>query len=53
MVFYWRESLDDGIYDAGGNVVRPSGRGRSRYIGTQADVVLGWEPVRWFAAEIA
>jgi hypothetical protein len=52
-VFYWRESLGDGIYDVGGNLVRPSDRSRSRYIGTQADVVLGWEPVRWFTAELA
>nr|WP_206079032.1 alginate export family protein [Mesorhizobium camelthorni] len=52
-VFYWRESLDDGIYDAGGGLVRPSGGSRSRYIGTQADVVLGWEPVRSFSAELS
>lgn len=52
-VFYWRESLGDGIYDTGGNIVRPSGGSRARYIGTQADLVLGWEPVRWFSAELA
>jgi hypothetical protein len=52
-VFYWRDSLDDGIYDTGGGLVRPSGGTRSRYIGTQADMVLGWEPVRWFSAELA
>jgi hypothetical protein len=52
-VFYWRESLGDGIYDVGGSLVRPSGGSRARYIGTQADVVLGWEPARWFSAELA
>jgi hypothetical protein len=52
-VFYWRESLGDGIYDVGGNLVRSSDHSRSRYVGTQADVVLGWEPVRWFATELA
>ncbi|WP_165820310.1 alginate export family protein [Microvirga sp. KLBC 81] len=52
-VFYWRDSLGDGIYDTGGGLVRPSGGSRSRYIGTQADVVLGWEPTRWFSAELA
>jgi hypothetical protein len=43
MVFYWRESLGDGIYGFGGNLIRPSGGSRARYIGTQADVALGWE----------
>ncbi len=52
-VFYWRESLGDGIYDTGGNIVRGSDGSRARYIGTQADLVLGWEPVRWFSAELA
>ncbi|HLM38794.1 MAG TPA: alginate export family protein [Microvirga sp.] len=52
-VFYWRESLGDGIYDTGGNIVRASDVSRARYIGTQADLVLGWEPVRWFSAELA
>lgn len=52
-VFYWRESLGDGIYDTFGGLVRPSDNSRARYIGTQADVVLGWEPTRWFSAELA
>jgi hypothetical protein len=52
-VFYWRESMGDGIYDTGGGLVRPSNGSRARYIGTQADVVLGWEPTRWFSAELA
>jgi hypothetical protein len=52
-VFYWRESLGDGIYDSGGGLVRPSDNSRARYIGTQADIVLGWEPTRWFSAELA
>jgi hypothetical protein len=33
--------------------VRPSDNSRARYIGTQADLVLGWEPTRWFSAELA
>jgi Alginate export len=52
-VFYWRESLGDGIYDTAGGLVRPSDNSRARYVGTQADVVLGWEPTRWFSAELA
>jgi hypothetical protein len=52
-VLYWRESLGDGIYGNGGNIVRSAGGSRARYIGTQADLVLGWKPVRWFGAELA
>ena len=37
----------------GGGLVRPSDNSRARYIGTQADLVLGWEPTRWFSAELA
>lgn len=52
-VLYWRESMGDGIYDTGGNIVRSAGGSRARYIGTQADLVLGWEPARWLSAELA
>jgi hypothetical protein len=51
-VLYWRDSLGDGIYDAGGSLVRSSDGSRSRYIGTQADIVLGWQPTREFSAEL-
>jgi hypothetical protein len=51
-IYYWRESLGDGVYDAGGNVVRSAGQSDSRYIGTQADVVLSWQPLRWLSAEL-
>ncbi|WP_051321075.1 alginate export family protein [Rhizobium mesoamericanum] len=52
-VFYWRESLDDGVYDNGGGLVRPSGNSRARFIGSQADIVLGWQPTPWFSTELA
>ena len=48
-VLYWRESLGDGVYNAAGNLVRPAGGSSARYIGTQADVALGWEPLRWLS----
>ena len=41
-VFYWRESLSDGVYGNPGNLLRAAGTSRARYIGTQADLVLGW-----------
>ncbi len=52
-VFYWRESLGDGVYGAPGNLLRPSAGSLERYIGTQADVVLGWEPTRNLSLEVA
>ncbi len=45
-VFYWRESLGDGVYDNPGNLIRTSDGSCARYIGTQGDIVLGWSPTR-------
>jgi Alginate export len=53
LVFYWRESLGDGVYGTAGNLLRPSRDSRSRYIGTQADVVLGWEAARNLSFEMS
>jgi hypothetical protein len=44
--FYWRESLDDGIYDVAGNLLRGDGGSHARYIGVQAEVVLTYEHSR-------
>jgi hypothetical protein len=52
-VLYWRESLGDGIYGTPGNILRSAGTSRARYIGTQADVVLGWEATRNLSFEVA
>ncbi|PKA39998.1 alginate export family protein [Rhizobium sullae] len=51
--FYGRQSLSDGIYDNGGGLVRSSNSSRARFIGTQVDLVLGWEPVHGFSTELA
>jgi Alginate export len=50
-VFFWRESLGDGIYDNPGNLLRASDSSRARYIGTQAEVVLGREVTRGLTIE--
>lgn len=52
-VFYWRQSLQDGVYGVAGNVLRPAGGSRSRYIGAQADAVLGWTVSRHLSFEAA
>ena len=41
-VFYWRDSLEDGVYDPSLDLIRPSGGSRARYVGTQGEVVLLW-----------
>ena len=40
--WFWRESVDDGIYQIGGTLVRPSGGSKARYIGSQANFELLW-----------
>ena len=40
--WYWRESLDDGVYAIGGALVRPSNGSRARYIGNQVNFELLW-----------
>lgn len=52
-VFYWRESLGDGVYGVPGNVLRSADNSRSRFIGTQADIVLGWQATRNLSFEVS
>lgn len=47
-VVYWRESAGDGLYDNGGNLVRPSGGSDERFVGTQLDASIGWQIDRNF-----
>src|SRR5690606_5351406 len=42
LTFFWRESLGDGVYGVGLNLLRPDGGSRARYIGTQFDAALDW-----------
>lgn len=53
MIFYWRESLHDGVYGVTGNVLRSAGASRSRYIGTQADLTLEWQVSRQLGFDVA
>jgi hypothetical protein len=40
--FFWRESLNDGIYGVGGNFLRPGLPDQGRYIGSQPSSVAIW-----------
>jgi Alginate export len=42
-VFFWRESLRDGVYDVAGNLVRAGAGTNARYIGSQPALTLEWE----------
>jgi len=43
VVFFWRESTEDGVYGPGGNLIRPAGTSRARYVGTQVDFSASWQ----------
>lgn len=40
---YWRQSLDDGIYDIPGNLVRAAADSRARFIGKDVEATLAWQ----------
>ena len=39
-VVYWRYSTDDGVYNTGGNLLRPGFNSDARFIGTQLEAAL-------------
>lgn len=41
-VWFWRESLNDGIYLIGGGLARGSGGSNARYIGSQGNFEIRW-----------
>lgn len=43
-IAFWRQSRGDGVYDLPGNLIRASGNSRARFIGTQAEAIVGWKP---------
>jgi hypothetical protein len=44
--FFWRESLDDGIYSLAGVLLRPGTPSRARYIGSSPSVTAVWQVTR-------
>lgn len=40
---YWRQSTDDGIYAISGALVRSGRDSHARFIGTQAEIAVGWQ----------
>ena len=44
--FYWRQSLEDGIYTPGGSVIYSGNRDFARFVGTDFSSVIGWQATR-------
>ena len=40
---YWRYSLEDGVYDIPGNLVRAPGTATARFIGKEVEATLAWQ----------
>ncbi len=43
-MFFWRESLNDGLYGVPGNLLRSSAGTSSRYVGSQPSLTVTWAP---------
>lgn len=44
--FYWRQSLDDGIYTPGGTVIYGGDPDLARFVGTDLSLTIGWQATR-------
>lgn len=42
--FFWRESLNDGVYSLSGQMIAPGNSTQSRYIGSSPSVTCVWTP---------
>jgi len=51
--FFRRESLQDGVYGLGVNLLRPGSENQARYIGTQPSVGIYWQVNRHFSVSAA
>jgi hypothetical protein len=52
-VFYWRQSLLDGVYSVPGMLVRASGNSNARFVGSRPGAEMRWVATRhlWFQAD--
>ena len=52
-IFYWRESLLDGVYNVPGSLIRASGNSRARYVGNRPGIEVRWDATRhlWFQGD--
>ena len=52
-IFYWRQSLQDGVYSVPGMLIRSSGNSNARFVGNRPGVEMRWQATRhlWFQAD--
>jgi hypothetical protein len=52
-IFYWRESLLDGVYSVPGFLIRAAGNSRARFVGQRPGTEVRWQANRhlWFQAD--
>jgi hypothetical protein len=52
-LFYWRESLEDGVYNVPGFLIRPSDGSRARFVGHRPGTQIRWQVNRhlWFQGD--
>lgn len=43
LLVYWRRSLFDGVYDVPGNLIRPTGNSRARFVGYMPGMEVRWQ----------
>jgi hypothetical protein len=44
--FFWRQSLDDGVYRLSGSLLRTGQLSRARYVGSTPALTVTWTPTR-------
>jgi hypothetical protein len=52
-VFYWRQSLNDGVYSVPGMLIRASGDSNARFVGHRPGIEMHWQATHhlWFQAD--
>jgi Alginate export len=52
-IFYWRQSLSDGVYSVPGMLIRSSGNSNARFVGQRPGIEMRWQTTRhlWFQAD--
>ena len=52
-LFYWRQSLQEGVYDVPGMLIRPSGNSTARFVGHLPGIEIRWQATRhlWFQGD--
>jgi hypothetical protein len=50
--FYWRQSINDGLYGIAGNLIVPSNGATARYEGSRPIAEVDWQITRHFSAYV-